>query len=159
GGGKILNIHWGGGTPSILGASSLIDLTAKLRDAFDLEQLVEHAVELDPRRIDASLVRALAQIGVNRISLGVQDFTPRVQEAIGRIQPWETVTRAVRMLREAGIANMSFDLMYGLPRQSVRDVRESAWQAATLQPRRIALFGYAHVPWLKPQQRLIDTAA
>ncbi len=118
----------------------------------------EHAIELDPRRVDRALAQALAQIGFNRVSLGVQDFTPQVQEAIGRVQPFETVSRAVRMLREVGIPSMNFDLMYGLPRQSVDDVRESARAAATLQPRRIALFGYAHVPWLKPHH-LIDAAA
>src|SRR5262249_48076813 len=137
----------------------LIELSANIAERFDLTQIREYAIELDPRRIDPALAQALAQIGFNRVSLGVQDFAPKVQEAIGRVQPFETVTRAVRMLREAGIANMNFDLMYGLPRQTVRDVKESAWTAATLQNRRRALFGYAHVPWLKPHQRLIDAAA
>src|SRR6266516_2600229 len=135
GGRKILHIHWGGGTPSILGPAALIDLTARLRERFDLSQVREHAIELDPRRVDRALAQALAQIGFNRVSLGVQDFAPQVQEAIGRVQPFETVSRAVRMLREVARA------------------------AATLQPRRIALFGYAHVPWLKPHQRLINAAA
>jgi oxygen-independent coproporphyrinogen III oxidase len=159
GGRKVLHIHWGGGTPSILGPAALIGLAASLRDSFDLSRIGEHAIELDPRRIDASLAQALVQIGVNRVSLGVQDFTPKVQEAIGRVQPFETLARAVKMLREVGIAKMNFDLMYGLPRQSARDIQESARVAATLQPRRIALFGYAHVPWIKPHQRLIDAAA
>jgi len=154
-----VHIHWGGGTPSILGPGALIELSANIAERFDLTQIREYAIELDPRRIDPALAQALAQIGFNRVSLGIQDFAPQVQEAIGRVQPFETVTRAVRMLREAGIADMNFDLMYGLPRQTVRDVQESAWTAATLQARRIALFGYAHVPWLKPHQRLIDTAA
>src|SRR5262249_22135102 len=156
---KVVHIHWGGGTPSILGPGALIELSANIAERFDLTQIREYAIELDPRRIDPALAQALAQIGFNRVSLGIQDFAPQVQEAIGRVQPFETVTRAVRMLREAGIADMNFDLMYGLPRQTVRDVQESAWTAATLQARRIALFGYAHVPWLKPHQRLIDTAA
>ena len=159
GGRSVQHIHWGGGTPSILGPDILIDLAARLRDNFELSRIREHAVELDPRRIDRPLAQALAEMGVNRVSLGVQDFTPRVQEAIGRVQPLEAVTRAVRTLREVGIAKMNFDLMYGLPRQSARDVQETAWVAATLQPRRIALFGYAHVPWIKPHQRLIDAAA
>jgi oxygen-independent coproporphyrinogen-3 oxidase len=156
---RVLHIHWGGGTPSILGPATLIELSAKIAERFDLTQIREHAIELDPRRIDPALAQALAQIGFNRVSLGIQDFAPQVQEAIGRVQPFETVTRAVRMLREAGIPSMNFDLMYGLPRQTVHDVQESAWTAATLQARRIALFGYAHVPWLKPHQRLIDAAA
>jgi oxygen-independent coproporphyrinogen-3 oxidase len=156
---KVRHIHWGGGTPSILGPATLVELYARIAASFDLTQIGEHAIELDPRRIDRALAQALARIGFNRVSLGVQDFTPRVQEAIGRVQPFETMTRAVRMLREVGIPSMNFDLMYGLPRQTAHDVRESAWAAATLQPRRIALFGYAHVPWLKPHQRLIDAAA
>jgi oxygen-independent coproporphyrinogen-3 oxidase len=121
--------------------------------------LREHAIELDPRHLDRSLARILVGLGVNRASLGVQDFSPHVQEAIGRIQPYEQVARAVATLREAGIADLNFDLMYGLPRQSVDDVRRSAEQALTLTPQRIALFGYAHVPWFRSQQRLIDAAA
>jgi len=119
----------------------------------------EHAIELDPRHLDRSLARVLAGLGVNRTSLGVQDFSPHVQEAIGRLQPYEQVARAVATLHDAGIANLNFDLMYGLPRQSVDDVRRSADQAVTLAPQRIALFGYAHVPWFRAQQRLIDAAS
>jgi oxygen-independent coproporphyrinogen-3 oxidase len=159
GGRSILQIHWGGGTPSILGPAALIDLAAALRNNFDLSRIAEHAIELDPRRIDCSLAQALAQIGVNRVSLGVQDFTPHVQEAIGRVQPFAMVRDAIDMLRNAGITRMNFDLMYGLPRQSADDVLRSAALAHSLEPRRIALFGYAHVPWLKPHQRLIDAAA
>jgi oxygen-independent coproporphyrinogen III oxidase len=159
GGRRVRQIHWGGGTPSILGPAILKDLATRLGDSFDLTQIGEHAIELDPRRIDRALAQALAEIGVNRVSLGVQDFTPRVQEAIGRVQPFETVRRAVDLLSEVGIANLNFDLMYGLPTQSADDVLRSAALAHSLEPRRIALFGYAHVPWFKPHQRLIDAAA
>jgi oxygen-independent coproporphyrinogen-3 oxidase len=159
GGRKILQIHWGGGTPSILGPTALIDLATKLRDTFDLSQIGEHAIELDPRRIDSSLAQALAQMGVDRVSLGVQDFTPHVQQAIGRVQPFAAVSRAVSLLREVGVASMNFDLMYGLPGQSAHDVQRSILLADTLQPRRVALFGYAHVPWFKQHQRLIDATA
>ena len=112
-------------------------------------RLKEHAIELDPRRIDRALVRALAAIGVNRASLGVQDVSPHVQQAIGRVQPFELVERAADWLREAGIDNLNIDLMYGLPQQTVRDVARSAELAASLAPQRLALFGYAHVPWFK----------
>ncbi len=156
---KISHLHWGGGTPSILNGRNLTDIVSSLDEAFDLGGLREHAIELDPRHLDRSLVRVLASLGVNRASLGVQDFSPHVQQAIGRIQTYEDVGRAVATLRDAGIANLNFDLMYGLPRQTVDDVRRSAAQAVTLSPQRIALFGYAHVPWFRAQQRLIDTAS
>ncbi len=155
----VSHLHWGGGTPSILNGRNLAQIVGRLEEAFDLAALREHAIELDPRHLDAALARVLAGLGVNRASLGVQDLSPHVQEAIGRIQPYEQVARAAAMLRDAGIADLNFDLMYGLPRQSVDDVRRSAEMALALSPQRIALFGYAHVPWFRPQQRLIDTAA
>src|SRR5262249_22663418 len=126
---------------------------------FELASLREHAIELDPRHIGRPVARALARIGVNRASLGVQDFSAHVQQAIGRIQPYELVAAAVETLREFGIDRINFDLMYGLPRQTIRDIRRNVALAVSLNPSRIALFGYAHVPWFRPQQRLIDTAA
>ena len=159
GGHPVSHLHWGGGTPSTLGGLNLARIVARIEQAFDLKGLREHAIELDPRHLDRSLARILAGLGVNRASLGVQDFSPHVQVAIGRIQPYAQVARATGTLREAGIADLNFDLMYGLPRQSVDDVRRSAELALALTPQRIALFGYAHVPWFRPQQRLFDTAA
>ena len=159
GGRKLTHLHWGGGTPSILGPAWLEVIAAKLASRFDLSALKEHAIELDPRRIDRALVRSLAAIGVNRASLGVQDVSPEVQRVIGRVQPFELVERAAEWLREANIANLNIDLMYGLPQQSVRDVARSAELAASLGPQRLALFGYAHVPWFKSHQKLIDQAS
>jgi oxygen-independent coproporphyrinogen-3 oxidase len=155
----VSHLHWGGGTPSTLGGINLARIVARIEQVFDLKSLREHAIELDPRHLDRSLARILAGLGVSRASLGVQDFSPHVQQAMGRIQPYEQVARAAGTLREAGVADLNFDLMYGLPRQSVDDVRRSAELALTLAPQRIALFGYAHVPWFRPQQRLIETAA
>jgi len=156
---KLTHLHWGGGTPSILGAEWFETITTRLASRFDLSALKEHAIELDPRRLDQPLVQTLAAIGVNRASLGVQDTAPHVQQAIGRIQPFELVERAAAWLREAGIANLNIDLMYGLPTQTVRDVAHSAELAASLGAQRLALFGYAHVPWFKSHQKLIDDAA
>jgi oxygen-independent coproporphyrinogen-3 oxidase len=156
---KVTHLHWGGGTPSILNARNLAGIVSRLDAAFDLGSLREHAIELDPRHLDRSLVRVLARLGVNRASLGVQDFSPHVQQAIGRIQTYDQVARAAGMLRDAGIRNLNFDLMYGLPQQTIADVRRSATQAVTLSPQRIALFGYAHVPWFRAQQRLIDATS
>jgi oxygen-independent coproporphyrinogen-3 oxidase len=156
---RIGHLHWGGGTPSILGPDGLSEIHAAIAQAFRLDGIAEHAIELDPRHVTRPLAVALARIGVNRTSLGVQDLNPSVQQAIGRVQPLETVENAVAMLAEAGIRKINFDLMYGLPGQSENDVRETIRQAHALSPARLAVFGYAHVPWMKPHQRLIDQAA
>ena len=155
----ISHLHWGGGTPSILGPDRLRALVGALDARFDLTPLKEHAIELDPRFVNRELVGALTDIGVNRVSLGVQEFSPKVQQAIGRIQPFEVVERAVGTLREAGLTHINIDLMYGLPGQSAEDVRRSVMLAHDLRPQRFAVFGYAHVPWFKPHQKLIDDAA
>jgi oxygen-independent coproporphyrinogen III oxidase len=156
---KVAHLHWGGGTPSILGAHWLGEIARQIDVVFDLSSLKEHAIELDPRYVSADLARTLADIGVNRASLGVQDFAPHVQKAIGRIQPFEQVAHALILLRESGIRNINIDLMYGLPEQSEADVISSAQLAALLSPQRIALFGFAYVPWLKRHQKRIDEAA
>lgn len=156
---RLTHLHWGGGTPSILGPQWLETIAAELASQFDLSEIKEHAIELDPRRLDRSIVAALKRIGVNRASLGMQDASEHVQHAIGRVQPFELVERAATWLREAGIENLNLDLMYGLPKQSVSDVAHSAELACSLNPQRLALFGYAHVPWFKMHQRLIDTAS
>ena len=155
---KVTHIHWGGGTPSILGADLLKRITEELWGHFDFAAIREHASELDPRYLTKQLAQVLRDIGVNRASLGVQDFSPHVQQAAGRIQPFETVKDAVDRLHDVGIDRINLDLMYGLPKQSVDDVRQTASLAQSLQPQRVAVFGYAHVPWFRPQQRLIDEA-
>ena len=155
---RLTHLHWGGGTPSILGPRWLETIATRLASRFDLSALKEHAIELDPRRVDKPLVRALRAIGVTRASLGVQDTSPDVQELIGRIQPFALVERAADWLREAGIRDLNIDLMYGLPGQTAAHVARSADLAASLKPQRLALFGYAHVPWFKTHQRLIDEA-
>jgi oxygen-independent coproporphyrinogen-3 oxidase len=159
GGRPVVHLHWGGGTPSILGAEIIVDMVDRLRRTFDLSELAEHAIELDPRRVTSQFAAALGRIGTTRASFGAQDFSPHVQQAIGRVQPFEQVEAAVNAVRAVGVANVNIDLMYGLPRQSVGDVIRSAELAASLAPSRIALFGYAHVPWFKPHQKLIDTQA
>ncbi len=156
---RVTQIHWGGGTPGLLGPDRLKRLHGALARAFDLAQVEEHAIELDPRHADAALMAGLAEMGVNRVSFGVQDFNPHVQKAIGRVQPFEVVERAVALARAAGLRAINLDLMYGLPEQSLEDAARSARMAAQLAPARLALFGYAHVPWLKRHQRLIDEAA
>jgi oxygen-independent coproporphyrinogen-3 oxidase len=156
---SVVHLHWGGGTPSILGPERLARIVQRIANHFDLSRLVEHAIELDPRQVTKPLADVLAALGVTRASLGVQEFSPHVQEAIGRIQPFETVRAAVDALRSAGVTRINVDLMYGLPGQSIADVEATADLAAALRPARLALFGYAHVPWFKANQKLIDEAA
>lgn len=155
---RVARLHWGGGTPSILGPERLLRIVAQLDVQFDLTAIHEHAIELDPRYVTKELAYTLADIGVNRASLGVQDFSAHVQQIIGRNQPFETVEQAVGLLRNAGINEINIDLMYGLPGQSEQDVRRTARLAHELKPQRFAVFGYAHVPWFKPHQRLFDAS-
>jgi oxygen-independent coproporphyrinogen-3 oxidase len=155
---KIARIHWGGGTPSAIGGAGLTEIMEQLSRVADVSAVREHAIELDPRHVRPELVHALAALGVNRVSLGVQTFAPYVQAAMGRVQPFATVRRAIDRLREAGIGKFNFDLMYGLPRQTTADLRETIDLAIGLNPQRLALFGYAHVPWFRPRQRLINEA-
>ncbi|WP_417670550.1 oxygen-independent coproporphyrinogen III oxidase [Roseibium sp.] len=154
--GPVRHIHWGGGTPSLLPEQSLIEIAGMLRVLFNLAPDVEHAIELDPRYVTISLSDTLARIGVNRASLGIQDLDLTVQKAIGRVQSYEVVKTAVSRLRAAGLNDLNFDLMYGLPHQTLRSIRETVARTIELRPGRIALFGYAHVPWMKKHQRLIS---
>jgi oxygen-independent coproporphyrinogen III oxidase len=156
---KLVHIHWGGGTPSILAESDFLALVDQIHGGFDCSALTEHAIELDPRTVTAELAGLWKRAGVTRASLGMQDFNPEVQLAIGRWQPYEEVVKAVTRLDEAGIERIGFDLMYGLPHQGEREITLNAARAASLWPDRMAVFGYAHVPWLKSHQRRIDTAA
>jgi len=155
----VIHAHWGGGTPSMLGGDRLTALTNTLRGHFNFAPDAEISIELDPRYVDGDLALALAQAGFNRVSLGVQDFNPHVQKAIGRIQPFESVERAVGLLRVAGFRAINLDLMYGLPFQTEEDVVNTAELAASLAPSRLAIFGYAHAPWFAKRQKLIDAAA
>ncbi|MDZ4692272.1 oxygen-independent coproporphyrinogen III oxidase [Terricaulis sp.] len=156
---SVVEIHWGGGTPNILSASQFAAIATRLANRFDLTALRHHAIELDPRHIVPDNVRAYVAAGVSRASLGVQDMNQTVQQAIGRVQPFETVRDAVTTLKAEGIDEISMDLMYGLPHQTVTAVEQTVQLAAEMKPNRIALFGYAHVPWVKKRQRLIPEAS
>jgi len=151
-------LHWGGGTPSVLGARGLASVIGALRRYFAFEPNFEHAIELDPRLVTASFADELAELGVNRVSLGVQDVNPQVQAAIGRLQPLQTVEAAVTRLRAVGISDLNFDLIYGLPLQTVASLRETCAIVAGLSPDRIAYYGYAHLPERRANQRQIDAS-
>lgn len=153
---RIARLHWGGGTPSILGTNGLASVMQVLRDRFVFESGYEHAIELDPRYVTQGLAEGLKALGINRASLGVQDVNPLVQAAIGRWQPMQDVEAAVMRLRGAGIQNLNFDLIYGLPLQTIASLRKTCEIVAALLPDRIACYGYAHMPRLKANQRRID---
>jgi oxygen-independent coproporphyrinogen III oxidase len=155
---RIARLHWGGGTPSILGTAGLQSVLAVLQERFSFDRGFEHAIELDPRYVTRELADGLAALGVTRASLGVQDINPLVQAAIGRLQSLATVEAAVKRLRSAGIRSLSFDLMYGLPMQTVESIRKTCASALSMSPDRIACFGYAHLPRLRANQRRIDEA-
>ena len=152
----VVHCHFGGGTPTYLRPADLAELIAVLRRQFRFRADAELAIEIDPRTLDREMAEALARAGVTRASLGVQDFDPAVQRLINRIQPYEQVAASVELLRGVGIAHLSFDLLYGLPGQTAASVTRNARQAAELRPQRLAVFGYAHVPWFKKHQRAID---
>jgi oxygen-independent coproporphyrinogen III oxidase len=152
-------IHWGGGTPTMLLPQDMMRLTAALRTNFTMTPTTEIAIEIDPRSLTREHIATLAEMGITRASLGVQDFEERVQQAIRRPQSFEQTARAADGLRAAGIANINLDLMYGLPHQTVATIATTAKRALALDPDRMALFGYAHVPWMKRHQRLIPEAA
>ena len=154
--GGIAHLHLGGGTPSIIGPVRMRTLVNGLLARFGLRPGAELAIELDPRLLDDGMVCTLAELGFTRASLGVQDISPEVQARIGRTQPSEMVAIAVERLRRAGFTGVNLDLMYGLPGQTVQHVERSARFAASLGVDRLAVFGYAHVAWMKPNQRAID---
>ncbi len=156
---RVRHLHWGGGTPNMVAPDDFAAVMAVLRNRFELAHDAEIAVEIDPRTLTLDHVHAMAEAGVNRASLGVQDFDPLIQKAVNRIQPYAMTAEAVTRLRAAGIAAINLDLMYGLPGQTVETCRDSAGLALSLEPDRLAVFGYAHVPWMKTHQKKIDEAA
>ncbi len=152
-------LHFGGGTPNILSAHDLCRIFAALRRSFVLSPDAEIAAEIDPRGLTPDWIAAARRNGLNRASVGVQDIDDAVQVAINRQQPWEVTAAAIDGLRAAGVPSINVDLLYGLPHQTEDTVMQTIERMLSLQPDRIALFGYAHVPWMKPAQKLLDEAA
>jgi len=152
-------VHLGGGTPNMLSGEELDAIFARLGHAFELTPDLEVAAELDPCVLRRDWVRAAARHGLNRASLGVQNLDPAVQAAVNRRETFEEVAAAVGWLRDAGVRSINLDLMYGLPHQTKANTLATVDAVLRLAPERIALFGYAHVPWMKAHQRLIDEQA
>jgi len=155
----VSHIHWGGGSPNTLSAAEILELGDALRRHFTLSPSTEFAVEIDPRWFSEDQALAFAKAGVNRASIGVQDFEPAVQKAINRQQSFELTARAVNLFRAAGVQSINIDLVYGLPHQSRGSVERTIEQTISLDPDRVALFGYAHLPSRIKHQVLIDERA
>lgn len=156
---RISHLHWGGGTPTALEPDDLARVMDRIRDHFDFRDEAEIAIEADPRTLTGVMIDRLAALEFNRASFGVQEFDLKVQTTINRVQPPEMVRKAVTGLREAGVSNINFDLIYGLPHQTVDTLLRTIELTSRMAPDRIALFGYAHVPWKAARQRMLPEDA
>lgn len=155
---KVVQLHWGGGTPTFMTPDEIRALGKATREQFDFASNVEAGVEIDPRRVTLEHLRALRDVGFNRASIGVQDFDPQVQLAVHRIQPYAQTKLAIRQLRELGFESINIDLIYGLPHQTVDSFSRTLEAVLQLAPDRLAVFNYAHVPWIKPAQKILTDA-
>jgi oxygen-independent coproporphyrinogen-3 oxidase len=156
---QVLQLHWGGGTPTFLSPDEIRWLGQRIRQHFNLAPDVEAGVEIDPRRLTRDHVAALREAGFNRASIGVQDFNPAVQTAVHRIQPRELTEKAIEWARAAGFSSINLDLIYGLPCQTVETFDQTLEEIIKLGPDRLAVFSYAHVPWMKPAQKILEQIA
>lgn len=152
-------LHWGGGTPTLLAPEQVTALADLIRAHLPFAPQAEFSVEIDPNEIDEGRLDALAAAGLTRASIGVQDFNPKVQEAIGREQSFATTAKAVRELRARGVNSLNIDLLYGLPYQTPDLIRAGVERVLALAPDRLALYGYAHVPWMARRQNMIPAEA
>ncbi len=154
---EVIQLHFGGGTPTFFDAKQLQRVIKLIRDRFkNFTKNAEISCEIDPRYLTQDQLDVLIEGGFNRISFGVQDFDPKVQEAIHRIQPYEVTENTVNMARKADITSINMDLIYGLPYQTLDTFKTTLEKALTLNPDRFAIFNYAHVPWMKKTMRKID---
>ncbi|KIC23406.1 MULTISPECIES: oxygen-independent coproporphyrinogen III oxidase [unclassified Leisingera] len=152
-------LHWGGGTPTLLSADIIRELASTIATAIPLAPRAEFSVEIDPNEIGDRRLDALAEAGMNRASVGVQDFDSTIQQAIGRIQSFEATRAAIEQLRAHGIRSLNADILYGLPHQTSAIMTESVQKLLSLTPDRVAVYGYAHVPWMAGRQTMIRSDA
>ena len=156
---KAVQLHFGGGSPTFLRPDEIRRLGEIIHTHFEFAPDIEASVEVDPRRLTRDHMVALRDIGFNRASMGVQDFNPRVQEAVHRIQPVEMTQQAIDWMRELGFGSINLDLIYGLPHQTVASFNETLDIVLGMEPDRLAVFSYAHVPWIKPAQKILQNKA
>lgn len=153
---QVSQLHFGGGSPTFLSDDELSRVMASLHRAFEIDERAETSIEVDPRTVTPQRLAHLRRIGFNRISFGVQDFDPQVQQAVHRVQPFESVQALMRSARELGFVSINADLIYGLPRQTPESFARTVAQIGELRPDRIALYAYAHLPQrFKPQRRIV----
>ena len=152
-------LHWGGGTPTLLSPFEMRDLSDAVMDVAPFADDYEFSVEIDPNEIDEARLDALSASGMNRASVGIQDFDPEIQKTIGREQSFETTKRAIDMIRAHDIQSLNADILYGLPNQSRARIVDSVQKLLSLSPDRVALYGYAHVPWMAKRQQMIPSDA
>lgn len=152
----VAHVHFGGGSPNTLAPADLVRLIDHLSNRFDVPSGTEIAIEIDPRTTSEAFIQACAESKVTRVSIGVQDLNDDVQRAVNRIQPYEKIAEIFAMLRAANITDINTDLMYGLPHQTAHNLAHTVERIVRLNPAQVALFGYAHVPWMKKHMRLID---
>lgn len=152
---KVVQLHFGGGTPTFSKPDEIRRLGDVLRSRFTFAPDLEAGVETDPRRLTREHLVALREVGFNRTSLGVQDNDPVVQKAVHRIQPYEMTRQVVTWMREVGFHSINIDLIYGLPYQTTDTFRKTLDETLALRPDRFAVFNYAHVPWMKPAQKIL----
>ncbi len=153
---QVTQIHWGGGTPNAIAMSSIQEIMALLRDKFCIAEKCEIAIECAPAYLGESQVKALAEAGFNRISLGIQDFHDDVLNAVNRKPSRLPLDELVQLIRDKGFESINFDLIYGLPLQTVASFKENIAKAIVLRPDRLATFSYAHVPWAMPHQQELE---
>ena len=153
---QAVQVHLGGGSPTFLRPDEIRRLGEIIHQHFTLAPDIEAGVEVDPRRLTRDHLAALREIGFNRASMGVQDFNPQVQQAVHRIQPRELTQQAIDWLRELGFGSINLDLIYGLPHQTPASFNETLDTVLAMKPDRLAVFSYAHVPWIKPSQKILE---
>ena len=149
----VQQMHWGGGTPNYLNQEQLEFLWNTFHEHFSFDPNAEISIEINPCYVDRDYILFLKKLGFNRISFGIQDFNPKVQEAVNRIQPEEMLFNVMSWIREAGFDSVNVDLIYGLPFQSLETFKETIQKTIQLNPDRVAVFNFAYVPWMKPIQK------
>ena len=156
---KVVQMHWGGGTPSYLLPEEIREIGNYIKERFTFDNDIEASVEIDPRNMVRDHIEAFAEAGFNRTSFGVQDFNLQVQQAINRVQSEEITRQVVIWAREFGFQSINLDLIYGLPYQTLETFAETVEKVINISPERIAVFNYAHVPWLKKHQAVMNQEA
>ncbi len=153
----LARLHWGGGTPTMIPADLIRDLADAIFSLAPLSPDGEFSVEIDPNEVDAPRLDALAAAGMNRASIGVQDFDPEIQRTIGRDQSHDLTRSVADMIRDRGVRSLNADILYGLPHQTTQRIAGSVQKLLALSPDRVALYGYAHVPWMSRRQQMIPS--